>query len=209
MKTSAVIKEVEINDDRKFGAATIYFPALVRKNGTLVPALFTMDQLDDATARAQIQPEDAPKPTLLARILALFLFITPTLCLADSSWEPSDKYSVEIAQAFERSENWSKQEKIAFSLSVVGHAADLYTTLRSNNDPAKGPFCRETNPILSDNPSTLSLVAVKAAAIGLEYWIYSNPRFNSSRTPYYGYASFLIHAAAAYNNTQNDCYGVN
>lgn len=72
MKTSAVIKEVEINDDRKFGAATIYFPALVRRNGKLVPALFTMDQLDDATARAQVQPEDAPKPSFLARILAWF-----------------------------------------------------------------------------------------------------------------------------------------
>jgi hypothetical protein len=139
-------------------------------------------------------------------IIAL-LFVLSSAVYADP-WERTDAHSIEIQKAFQRSDEWSKQERIAFTLSIVAHAADLYTSLNSNHDPSRGPYCRETNPLLGDNPSVGALVGVKLIAIGLEYWIYSNPRFNSHNTHWYGYASAAIHGYAAYSNTQNDCYGV-
>ncbi|MFZ5773062.1 MAG: hypothetical protein ACOY4W_16705 [Thermodesulfobacteriota bacterium] len=47
------------NQARRFGAAREYFPCLIQdRDGNQVPAMFTMDQLDVATARAAANPED-------------------------------------------------------------------------------------------------------------------------------------------------------
>ena len=51
--------EVVENKDRKFGSATEYYPIYIkRRNGDLVPALFTLDQIQSAIDRATKNPED-------------------------------------------------------------------------------------------------------------------------------------------------------
>lgn len=57
---SAIRLDEKINNEaRRFGAAKEYFPCLIQdRDGNVVPALFTMDQLDIATARAANNPED-------------------------------------------------------------------------------------------------------------------------------------------------------
>jgi hypothetical protein len=141
-------------------------------------------------------------------LAAILAFLLPTFAHAADVWGHHDKASIEVREAFKRSDNWTRQERIAFTLSVVAHAADLYTSLNSNHDPSKGPYCRETNPLLGDNPSPGALVAAKLVAIGIEYWVYSSPRIDSRYTHFWGYTSFVIHGYAAYSNSRNDCYGV-
>lgn len=49
------------NTARRFGSSQDYYPGSVRiPSGKVVPALFTADQLNDAVARAKLNPEDAP-----------------------------------------------------------------------------------------------------------------------------------------------------
>ena len=56
------MKEEVINKNRAFGSSTSYFPAyVVLTDGKEVPALFTMDQLNIAMARASRNVEDMPK----------------------------------------------------------------------------------------------------------------------------------------------------
>jgi len=118
----------------------------------------------------------------------------------------AERVEAEISAAFRASE-WTRAERLAFTASALAHAADLYTSMRSNHDPSKGPFCREANPILGDNPSAGARVAVKLVAIGLEAWIYSTPGLGDS-THWYGIASAALVGATAWSNTRNDCYGV-
>lgn len=56
------LKEEVINKERTFGSNTSYYPAyVVLSDGKEVPALFTMDQLNIAMARAARNVEDMPK----------------------------------------------------------------------------------------------------------------------------------------------------
>ena len=56
------LKEEVINKERTFGSNTSYYPAyIVLSDGKEVPALFTMDQLNIAMARAARNVEDMPK----------------------------------------------------------------------------------------------------------------------------------------------------
>ncbi len=56
------MKEEVVNKNRAFGSNTSYFPAyVVLTDGKEVPALFTMDQLNIAMARASRNVEDMPK----------------------------------------------------------------------------------------------------------------------------------------------------
>lgn len=105
----------------------------------------------------------------------------------------------EVAGAFERSE-WTKQEKVAFTLSLVANGLDLASSVMSDSR------CEEQNPLLGKSPSNGSLVAVKLLAIGFEYWLYSSPKFRNSNTQWFGYTSAIIHSGIAISNFQNDCY---
>jgi hypothetical protein len=106
----------------------------------------------------------------------------------------------EVEAAFQRSE-WTDKERWAFIASTTAHVTDLATSLAS-------PNCVEANPLLGKHPSSATLVATKALAIGFEYWLYSSPRFTEhSKTHWYGFTSAIIHSYIAYSNTQNDCYG--
>lgn len=67
---SIIVATPVANLRRRFGAARIYYPAMVSRAGQLRPALFTEDQLLDAMRRAEAQPEDAPRPSWLARLIA-------------------------------------------------------------------------------------------------------------------------------------------
>lgn len=60
MIESVIRTEEKINNQaRRFGSAREYFPCLIMdRDGNKVPAMFTMDQLDVATARAADNPED-------------------------------------------------------------------------------------------------------------------------------------------------------
>ena len=56
------LKEEVINKERTFGSNTAYYPVyVVLVDGKEVPALFTMDQLNIAMARAARNVEDMPK----------------------------------------------------------------------------------------------------------------------------------------------------
>ena len=70
-KTCSVISARPIvNTHRRFGSAVLYYPALVDKGGRLVPALFTATQIGEAIERAKDNPEDSPRPSWLARLVA-------------------------------------------------------------------------------------------------------------------------------------------
>lgn len=61
MKSRIVLADAVANRNRRFGAAPFYYPAEIdRGGGRIDPALFTPDQLADAVARAQDNPEDVP-----------------------------------------------------------------------------------------------------------------------------------------------------
>ena len=61
MRSKIYASEIVANRERRFGSATVYYPAnLVRADGTEAPMLFTADELDDAAARATANPEDMP-----------------------------------------------------------------------------------------------------------------------------------------------------
>lgn len=105
----------------------------------------------------------------------------------------------EISSAFERSE-WTRNERIAFALSTAAHMLDLASSVLSDER------CIERNPILGESPSNAALIAVKVAAIGFEYWLYSSPRLAHSNAHWYGYTSAIIHGHVAIGNFRNDCY---
>lgn len=109
-----------------------------------------------------------------------------------------EKISYELGLVFDKSE-WTRQEKIAFTLSTLAHLADLGTSLASDER------CVESTPLLGKNPSDGLLIAVKLVAIGFEYWLYNSPRFHRS-THFYGYTAALFHGITAYQNSRNDCY---
>lgn len=117
--------------------------------------------------------------------------------------QPVQKYSKDdvsdaIGLSFNNSE-WTKEEKIAFTLSVAAHMADLGTSLASDER------CVESTPLLGKNPSNGALIGVKILAIGFEYWLYNTPRF-SNGTHWWGFTSAIIHGTTAYQNSRNDCY---
>lgn len=103
----------------------------------------------------------------------------------------------EIDSAFRRSE-WTKQEKLAFGLSVAAHMLDLGSSLASDDR------CVENNLILGKNPSDAALIGVKVIAIGFEYWLYSHPGINNAH--WFGYTSAAIHGYYGASNLRNDCY---
>ena len=68
-RTRSIIDHVAVaNHARTFGADPDYIPAFVRKNGKLVPALFTNGQLTVAIQRAEKNKEDAPVMTWWQRV---------------------------------------------------------------------------------------------------------------------------------------------
>jgi len=109
-----------------------------------------------------------------------------------------EQISSELGLAFDKSE-WTDKERLAFALSLLANAADLYTSL--NDDGT----CVESTPLLGKNPSDGLLISVKLIAIGFEYWLYNNPKFHTG-THWYGFTSAVYHGITAYTNSQNDCF---
>lgn len=64
-RTKSIIRNSLVwNNNRAFGAAPMYVPAMVEQlTGDLVPALFTQAQIQEAIDRAGFNPEDAPRPS--------------------------------------------------------------------------------------------------------------------------------------------------
>lgn len=134
-----------------------------------------------------------------ALVFTLFVVLAYLLGTGHASAATQADVEREISGAFERSE-WTRQERRAFALSIVGHALDLGSSLASDER------CVERNPILGERPSAGALIGLKLVAIGFEWWLYSSPRFRHAPTHYYGYTSALIHAGIATSNLRNDCY---
>lgn len=105
----------------------------------------------------------------------------------------------QLSLAYDESQ-WTKKEKIAFTLSTIANVADLATSVASDER------CVERNPLLGKSPSDASLIVVKLLAIGFEYWVYNSPRFENQETHWFGYTSTAIHAWNAYSNSRNNCY---
>jgi hypothetical protein len=62
VKSKVLLEEEVLNTERKFGSDTKYFPAYVKfTDGEHLPAMFTLDQIEDAIERANKNPEDMPK----------------------------------------------------------------------------------------------------------------------------------------------------
>lgn len=73
MKSILFLREKVGNDERKFGSATEYFPAtVVLESGLQVPALFTLSQVDEATTRGELNPEDVPEASWWVRFTGWF-----------------------------------------------------------------------------------------------------------------------------------------
>lgn len=74
IKSKIILDEVIENKDRKFGAATQYYPALAKyKDGVELPLLFTAADIAKARARASKNPEDTEQ-TRTGFIARLFGF---------------------------------------------------------------------------------------------------------------------------------------
>jgi len=59
IKSKVVLGERVDNKDRKFGSVLEYYPVIIEdSDGVLFPALFTQNQIDEAIARAKVNPED-------------------------------------------------------------------------------------------------------------------------------------------------------
>ena len=60
------------NRDRRFGAATEYYPAIIVHGSRQMPALFTPADISRAMQRADANPEDMPelRRSLWQRIIA-------------------------------------------------------------------------------------------------------------------------------------------
>ena len=62
MQSIIYFEEVVRNKERKFGSQNFYYPAKVCvDDGSFVNALFTIDQINVATERAERNPEDLPE----------------------------------------------------------------------------------------------------------------------------------------------------
>ena len=62
MKSKIILAESVLNEDRKFGSQSAYFPCEIKYvEGRIVPALFTESQIEEATERAARNPEDIPE----------------------------------------------------------------------------------------------------------------------------------------------------
>jgi len=65
MKSKIYLEEMVDNEDREFGSALEYYPIRVEdEDGTVYNALFTKNQLNEAMARADRNPEDVPNTTV-------------------------------------------------------------------------------------------------------------------------------------------------
>ena len=72
--TSSVVRyETVKNEDRRFGSATEYIPAMIYypPEGVFKPMLLTKKQVCEALDRAIDNPEDAPRVSWYARLLHL------------------------------------------------------------------------------------------------------------------------------------------
>ena len=62
MESKIMMDEAVDNKDRRFGSTNTYFPCMVKnQDGTTSNALFTIDQIITAVARANMNPEDIPE----------------------------------------------------------------------------------------------------------------------------------------------------
>jgi len=62
MKSVIYFDEYVRNKERKFGSQNFYYPAkIVLDDGTSINALFTIDQINVATQRAEANSEDFPE----------------------------------------------------------------------------------------------------------------------------------------------------
>lgn len=64
---------------------------------------------------------------------------------------------------------WQPAEQRAFAFAATCHAVDLMQT-----DWALENGFKEANPILGENPSDNELMAFKAAALGVTWWVAEN-----------------------------------
>jgi len=65
MKSKIHTEEVVENKDRRFGQALHYYPCHIEdKDGNIVNALFTDDQINDAIKRADENPEDITEKSI-------------------------------------------------------------------------------------------------------------------------------------------------
>lgn len=72
MNSRIYLSDKAPNRDRRFGAATEYYPAVIVHGSRQMPALFTPADISRAMQRADANPEDMPelRRTLWRRILA-------------------------------------------------------------------------------------------------------------------------------------------
>lgn len=64
MKSIIYLDESVVNKERLFGSIKSYYPCRIEfANGTISNALFTENQIKEATERAKRNPEDVPEKT--------------------------------------------------------------------------------------------------------------------------------------------------
>jgi len=61
MRSRLDLSEKVENKDRRFGAATEYYPAVIVHGSRQMPALFTPADISQAMQRADANPEDMPE----------------------------------------------------------------------------------------------------------------------------------------------------
>lgn len=74
IESKIFLNEKVENTERKFGSALEYQPLyVVMADGSQVPAMFTIDAIEDAIARAARNPEDMPDKESKSLFERLFL----------------------------------------------------------------------------------------------------------------------------------------
>ena len=117
--------------------------------------------------------------------------------------EFSRPHKAQIAYSAKSDGSWTGWNKFWLSAAVGGQVADTVSTVK-----ALDRGCEEANPLFGSDPSTGTIVAVKAGALGLaylatEYWLPEESR-QSGRNWVYGALGLTGFAAGVWNSAQ-DC----
>jgi hypothetical protein len=76
------------------------------------------------------------------------------------------EYKPQTAFGFSEAAPWTDWNKASFTYAVAGQAVDVVSTIY-----ALSGSCHEANPIYGEAPSTLAMIGMKTAIIGLNYVI--------------------------------------
>lgn len=128
------------------------------------------------------------------RVIAIvFLFLALAGCSVAFDVQPTEgirkQQSVsEVVDDYMYQRDIDDTERRALILSAAGKLLDIYGTLFN------GDQCVEQNPLLGESPADWQVIAIPLAELSFEFWMYSDPEYDSREFLWYSYTSGAMHA---------------